>query len=136
MTSKPKPPTGEPAIRIVMMPRDTNAEGTIFGGVILSLIDQAAYVEAIRQAHHRYVTVAMRAIEFHQPVFVGDVLSLYAQAERIGRSSMTIHVRVCARRRRPADPAADPDAQVEVTEADVIFVAVDDHGRPTQILKH
>jgi len=128
MNHSPKPPSSEPAIRVVMMPRDTNAEGTIFGGVILSLIDQAAYVEAIRQAHHRYVTVSMNQVEFHKPVFVGDVLSLYAHTVRIGRTSLTIHVRVCARRRH------DPDELVEVTAADVVFVAVDEAGKPTLVL--
>jgi acyl-CoA thioesterase YciA len=127
MSGQPKPPTNEPAIRVVMMPRDTNAEGTIFGGVILSLIDQAAYVEAVRQAHRRYVTVAFHAVEFHQPVFVGDVLSLYAHADRIGRTSMTIQVHVRARRRH------DPDQVIDVTQAEVVFVAVDDEGRPTPI---
>ncbi len=127
MTQKLKPPSSEPAIRVVMMPRDTNAEGTIFGGVILSLIDQAAYVEAVRQAHARYVTVAIREVEFHQPVFVGDVLSLHADATRVGRTSLTIHVRVCARRR------LDPDQMVKVTEAEVTFVAVDDAGKPTPV---
>lgn len=129
MSHQPKPPSTEPAIRVVMMPRDTNAEGTIFGGVILSLIDQAAYVEAVRQAHHRYVTVAMHEVVFHQPVFVGDVLSLYASAVRVGNTSMTIKVRVCARRRH------DPDQLIEVTQADVIFVAVDDSGRPTAVFE-
>lgn len=128
MPHNPKPPSAEPQIRVVMMPRDTNAEGTIFGGVILSLIDQAAYVEALRQAHHRYVTVAFREVEFHHPVFVGDVLSLYGETTRIGRTSMTIHIRVCARRR------LNPDELVQVTEADVIFVAVGDDGRPVTIL--
>jgi acyl-CoA thioesterase YciA len=128
MSSLPKPPTSEPAIRVVMMPRDTNAEGTIFGGVILSLIDQAAYVEAVRQAHARFVTVAMREIVFQKPVFVGDVLSLYAQAIKVGRSSLTIEVRVCARRRH------DPDEVAEVTQAEVVFVAVDGAGRPTPIV--
>ena len=122
-----KSPTSEPAIRMVMMPRDTNAEGSIFGGVILSLIDQAAYVEAVRQAHARYVTVAMHAVEFHQPVFVGDVLSLYADAVKCGKSSLTIHVRVCARRR------INPDELVNVTEAEVVFVAVDENGSPVPI---
>ena len=129
MNHRPKPPSAEPAIRVVMMPRDTNAEGTIFGGVILSLIDQAAYVEAIRQAHHRYVTVAMREVVFHHPVFVGDVLSLYADAVSLGRTSMTIKVRVCARRRNA------PDQMVEVTQADVVFVAVGPEGRPTPIIE-
>jgi len=110
-----------------MMPRDTNAEGTIFGGVILSLIDQAAYVEAVRQAHRRYVTVAMREVAFHQPVFVGDVLSLYCDTVRVGRTSLTIRVRVCARRR------TDPDQDVKVTEAEVVFVSVDDSGKPVPV---
>jgi len=110
-----------------MMPRDTNAEGTIFGGVILSLIDQAAYVEAVRQAHRRYVTVAMREVVFHQPVFVGDVLSLYCDTVRVGRTSLTIHVRVCARRR------IDPDQDVKVTEAEVVFVSVDEAGHPVPV---
>jgi acyl-CoA thioesterase YciA len=129
MSIKPKPPSSEPAIRVVMMPRDTNAEGTIFGGVILSLIDQAAYVEAVRQAHHCYVTVAFDKVEFHQPVFVGDVLSLYAHAIRVGRTSLTIRVRVCARRR------TDPDQDVKVTEAEVVFVAVDDAGKPIAVFR-
>lgn len=128
MSRQPKPPADEPAIRTIMMPRDTNAEGTIFGGVILSLIDQAAFVEAIRQAHHRYVTVSFHEVEFHEPVFVGDVLSLYAAATRIGRTSISIHVRVCARRRQ------DPDQVVKVTEAEVVFVAVDADGKPTEVL--
>jgi len=127
MSHKPKPPNSEPSIRVVMMPRDTNAEGTIFGGVILSLIDQAAYVEAVRQAHRLYVTVAMREVAFHQPVFVGDVLSLYCDTVRVGRTSLTIRVRVCARRR------IDPDQDVKVTEAEVVFVSVDDSGKPVSV---
>lgn len=127
MANKLKPPGSEPAIRVVMMPRDTNAEGTIFGGGILSLIDQAAYVEAVRQAHHRYVTVAMHEVKFHQPVFVGDVLSLYGEAVRAGRTSLTIKVRVCARRRH------DPDQQINVTEAEVVFVRIDDGGKPVPV---
>ena len=127
MTHEPKPPTSEPAIRIVMRPADTNAEGTIFGGVILSMIDQAAYVEAIRQVHRRYVTVAFREVEFHKPVFVGDVLSLYAHATRIGRTSMTIKLRVVALRRD------DPERAVPVTEAEVVFVAIDDQGNTVPV---
>ena len=128
MSRQFKPPGSEPAIRVVMMPRDTNGQGTIFGGVILSLIDQAAYVEAMRQAHHRYVTVAFRDVEFHQPVFVGDVLSLYAETVRAGRTSLTIDVRVSASRRD------EPDQTVKVTKAEVIMVAVDKDGRATPVL--
>ena len=127
MSHQLKPPTSEPAIRVVMMPRDTNSQGTIFGGVILSLIDQAAYVEAIRQASHGYVTVSFHQVEFHEPVFVGDVLSLYAEATRVGRTSMTIKVRVRARRR------AEPDHDVNVTEAEVVFVSVDGDRKPVAV---
>ncbi len=127
MSPQPKPPSNEPAIRLVMAPRDTNADGTIFGGVILSLIDQAAYVEAMRQAHHRYVTVSFKEVEFREPVYVGDVLSLYAEAKRIGRTSITIQLRVCASRR------LDPDQVVHVTHAEVVFVAVGDDGKPVPV---
>ena len=128
MTHQPKPPVDAPAIRVVMMPRDTNPDGTIFGGVLLSLIDQAAYVEAMRQAYHRYVTVSFKEIEFHLPVYVGDVLSLYGETLRIGRTSLAIHVRVRARRR------SDPDQFVDVTEGEVVFVSVDENGDPIPVI--
>jgi acyl-CoA thioesterase YciA len=124
---KPKPPRSEPAIRVVMMPRDTNPEGNIFGGVILSFIDQAAFVEARRQSCQRYVTVMMNRIEFKKPVHMGDTLALYAQTTKIGRTSIHIHVDVVAER------FAEPGASVKVTHADVVFVAIDDQGRPTPI---
>ncbi len=127
MTHEPKPPVNEPAIRVVMMPKDTNAEGTIFGGVILSLMDQAAYIEAIRQAHRQYVTVSFKEVEFKKPVYVGDVLSLYSETVRIGTTSMAIRVRVCAHRR------TDPDKHVEVTQGELVFVAVDKDGQPVPV---
>ncbi|MFQ5494676.1 MAG: acyl-CoA thioesterase [Phycisphaerae bacterium] len=129
MTRHPKPASNEPAIRVVMMPKDTNAEGTIFGGVILSLMDQAAYIEAMRQAHHKYVTVSFNKVEFKKPVYVGDVLSLYSDTTRIGRTSMSILVRVRARRR------INPDENVEVTQGELVFVAVDDAGKPVAIIE-
>lgn len=116
--------TTEPAIRVVMMPRDTNGQGSIFGGVILSLIDQAAYVEAFRQCRSRYVTVAMHEVEFKQPVLVGDVLSLYCNVIRTGRTSMTISVRVCTWR------TPDTDEMLDVTQAEVVLVAVTEKGKP------
>ena len=123
----PKPPDDGPAIRVIMMPRDTNASGTIFGGVILSYIDQAAFVEARRQACHDYVTVMMNRVEFKQPVYVGDTLTLFAETTRIGRTSIHIHVNVVAER------FAEPSARVEVTHADAVFVAIDDEGHPTPV---
>src|SRR5262245_39173214 len=119
-----KPPTSEPAIRVVMMPRDANANHTIFGGVILSYIDQAGFVECCRQSPHRYVTVAMDKVEFHQPVCIGDIVSFYAQTLKVGRTSITVKVVVKAERlRRPPVPA------VTVTEAQLVYVAVDDQGK-------
>ena len=121
-----KPPSQQPAIRVTMMPKDTNAVGSIFGGVILSLIDQAAFVEASRQAPRKFVTVAMDKIEFHKPVQMGDIVSLWAETIRIGRSSITLRVDVLARSRYS-------DEEVRVTSAEVTMVSIDDSGNPTPI---
>jgi acyl-CoA thioesterase YciA len=110
----------EPAIRVVMMPRDTNALGTIFGGVILSHIDLAAAIEAHRYHAGRVVTVAMDKVVFKQPVFVGDLVSFYTDTVRVGTTSVTVKVSVWARRRFGSSD------YVPVTEADVTMVAVDD----------
>ncbi len=118
---------GEPAIRVVMMPRDTNALGTIFGGIILSYIDQAGAVEAHRRVPGRLVTVAMREVEFHQPVFVGDLVSFYADVLRTGRTSIAVKVVV------EADRRLRRLGKVTVTEAEVVYVHVDDDGRPLPI---
>lgn len=114
----------DPAIRVVLLPRDTNPQGTIFGGIILSYIDQAGAVEARKTAPRKFVTVAMREVEFHQPVFVGDVVSFYTQTTRVGRTSVTVQVEVEAMR------ATDPKKIVKVTSAEVVYVAIDDHGQP------
>lgn len=121
------PPADCPAIRVVMMPRDMNAAHTIFGGVLLSYMDQAGFVEARRQAHHRYVTVAMREIVFLEPVFVGDVVSFYGVTTRIGRTSITVQVTVLA------DRFSEPRAGVKVTEAEIVYVAIDETGQPTSV---
>lgn len=123
----PLPPGTSPAIRTVMMPRDTNPQGSIFGGVLLSLIDQAAWIEALRQSNRRYVTVAVNTVEFKQPVMVGDILSLWATTKKIGRTSINVHVDVRANR-----PESHQD-DIPVTAADVVLVAVDEHGKPTMI---
>ena len=124
-----KPPSGEPAIRVVMMPRDANANHTIFGGVILSYIDQAGFIEASRQAQHRYVTIAMDKVEFKKPVFIGDIVSFYAETTRIGKTSISVHVRVTGIRRAEGGPA---ESEV-LTEADLTFVAIDEHHNPIAI---
>lgn len=118
------------AIRLTMMPRDTNAHGTVFGGVILSYIDVAGGVEAIRHTrHNRFVTVAMKEVIFHQPVFIGDLVSFYAKTLKVGNTSITIHVDVEAER------FGTPGEIVKVTEAEVIFVAIDEKQKKVAIGK-
>ena len=124
-------PERMPAIKIVLLPKDTNAYGTIFGGVILSHIDLASAVEARKTAPLRFVTRAMHEVEFHEPVFVGDVVSFYTDTVRVGRTSVTVRVRVEAERWRPVVAAAGE--VVHVTEAVVVLVAVNDQGQAMPI---
>ena len=110
-----------PAIRLTMMPRDTNAHGTVFGGVILSYIDVAGGVEAVRNTkHERFVTVAMKEVIFHEPVFIGDLVSFYAKTLKVGTSSITVHVEVEAER------FGNKGQKVRVTSADLTFVAINE----------
>jgi len=127
--AKPSPSAGEPSIRVIMMPKDTNAHGTIFGGVILSYIDQAAAVEARRHGAARIVTVAMHEVVFHEPVNVGDLVSFYTRLLRVGRTSITVAVEVFSQRENGAEN------RVKVTEAEVTFVNVDENRRPAAIPK-
>lgn len=114
------------AVKVVMMPRDTNPFGTIFGGVILSYIDQAGAVGAqheIRRAgwpDQTIVSVAMNSVEFHRPVFVGDIVSFWTRMLRVGRTSITMHVAVEADRQGET---------VQLTEAEITYVAVDKMGQ-------
>jgi acyl-CoA thioesterase YciA len=123
------PATQQPSIRNVMMPRDTNALGTIFGGVILSEIDLAAAIEAHLYHPGKIVTIAMDQIVFKQPVFVGDLVSYFTKTLHVGRTSITVAVSVWAQRAR------DRSQTVHVTEAKVTMVAVDDEMRPTPIVE-
>jgi acyl-CoA thioesterase YciA len=121
----------DPAIRITLLPRDTNPQGTIFGGIILSYIDMAGAIEAHRRTGlPRFVTVAMREVIFHQPVFVGDLVSFYAETIRIGTTSITIRVVVEAERH-----GGTSRDRVRVTEAEVVYVAVDENRKKTAIKK-
>ncbi len=117
-----------PAIKLLLLPKDTNALGTIFGGVILSHIDLASAVEARKIAPHRYVTKAMREVEFHAPVFLGDIVSFFTETVRIGRTSVTVKVTVVAERW-----GGGRGEEVKVTEAEAVLVAVDENGRPRPI---
>lgn len=117
----------EPTLRVTMLPRDTNARGTIFGGVILSHIDLAGAVAARQRAPMDFVTKALREVVFIAPVYVGDLVSFFAAVVRVGRSSLTIRVEVEAERFN------EPGKRVRVTEAEVVYVAIDDSGKTTPI---
>lgn len=117
----------DPAIRVILLPRDTNAQGSIFGGVILSHIDLAGVTEARRHAAKRFVTVAMKEVVFRKPVFVGDTVSFFTKTKKRGTTSVTIRVEVEAQRWK------NPKERVLVTEAEITFVAVDENGKPTPI---
>lgn len=117
-----------PAIREVMMPRDTNPLGSIFGGHILSLIDLAAGQHARSVAPKKYVTKIMREVEFKAPVYVGDLVSFYAETLKVGKTSITIKVEVEAAR------GLDMVKVISVTSAEVIMVAVNDKQQPIPIL--
>jgi acyl-CoA thioesterase YciA len=118
----------DPAIRITLLPRDTNSAGTIFGGVILSYIDMAGAIEAHRHTRMpRFVTVAMREVIFHKPVFVGDLVSFYAETVNVGNTSITIRVIVETER------VGSTTEVLRVTEAEVVYVAVDERRQKTQI---
>jgi acyl-CoA thioesterase YciA len=117
----------EAALRVTMLPRDTNAHGTIFGGVILSHIDLAGGIAASRRAARNFVTRAMREVEFIAPVYVGDVVSFYTSVLRLGTTSITVRVSVQAER------GQEPREKVKVTEAEVVYVAVDESGKPVPL---
>ena len=122
-----------PAIKLLLLPKDTNAFGTIFGGVILSNIDLASAVEARKTAPHRYVTRAMHEVEFHEPVYLGDIVSFYTETLKVGRTSITVRVSVEAERWGSMHPRAGHGECVKVTEAVVVLVAVNDQGRAVPI---
>lgn len=117
-----------PAIRVVMMPRDTNAAGTIFGGLILSHVDLAAAVESHSHHEGKLVTVAMDEIVFRAPVLVGDVVSFYTSTQKVGRTSVTVDISVWSESRFGSQK------RHLVTEAVVTMVAVDDAGNSIPLI--
>lgn len=119
----------EPKIRVVMMPKDTNYQGFIFGGVILSHLDLAAAEEALQRAGRPIVTKVMREVDFAARVLVGDWVSYYTRTERVGRTSVTVKVLVVAHR------GARREELYKVTSAEIVFVAVDDEGKPAPVLE-
>lgn len=124
--TQPDHPTGEPALRTVAMPADTNASGDIFGGWILSQMDLAGGVVAERRAGGRVATVAIEAMRFHLPVFVGDRVSCYATIQRVGRTSIAVAVETWVVRR-------DGQEHVRVTEGVFTYVAIGPDRKPRPV---
>jgi acyl-CoA thioesterase YciA len=117
----------DPTLRVTLMPRDTNRHGTVFGGIILSHIDLAGAIAAKSSCGPlNFVTVALDHVVFHKPVFVGDIVSLYAETTKVGRTSVTTRVVVEATRLETRET-------VRVTEADVVYVAVDKDWKPMPV---
>lgn len=114
----------QPVIRIIPMPADTNANGTIFGGWVMAQVDLAGSVPATERARGRVATVAVNSFQFKQPVLVGDLVSFYAEVVRVGRTSITVDVEVYSQRQRYGTEV------VKVTQAQLTYVAVDDERRP------
>ena len=129
MTTAQLPPGEMPVLRIVPMPADTNAHGTIFGGWVMAQVDLAGSILPARIIRGRMATVAVKEFVFKQPVRVGDILSIYSSVTRIGRTSVTVDVEVFAERFQQQGEF------VRVTEALVTYVALDDAGRPRPIAK-
>ncbi|HEY5796606.1 MAG TPA: acyl-CoA thioesterase [Bosea sp. (in: a-proteobacteria)] len=121
-------PRGNLTVRINAMPADTNANGDIFGGWVMSRMDAAGGIAGVDRAQGRVVTIAVDAMTFIRPVKVGDVLSVYTEVEAVGRTSMKIHVEAWARRFRTS-------IHEKVTDATFTFVAIDEEGRPRPVPK-
>lgn len=121
------PKDREPTLRVVPMPADANQTGDIFGGWIMAQVDLAGSVPAMRVAKGRVATVAVNSFQFRQPVMVGDLVSIYADVARVGRTSITVNVEVYAQRR------PDEVECVKVTEATLTYVAVDNNRRPRAV---
>jgi acyl-CoA thioesterase YciA len=126
--SEDSEPRGVLTVRVSAMPADTNANGDIFGGWVLSRMDQAGGIAAVERAQGRVVTIALDAMTFIRPVRVGDVLEVYTEVESIGRTSMKVHVEAWARRFRIS-------VHEKVTDATFTFVAIGDDGVPRPIPK-
>lgn len=119
----------EPALRVLAMPKDSNPLGDIFGGWIMAQVDMAGAVVASQRAGGRVVTIAVTEFLFKQPVYIGDLISCYGKIVKIGRTSITVKVEVCAQRNR-----IEKDC-VKVTEATLVYVAVDENRKPKEIQK-
>lgn len=117
-------PAGQPALRVVAMPRDTNGEGSIFGGWLMSQVDIAGSIIALARARGRVATVAVNNFHFRKPVLVGDLLSCFANVKTTGKTSVTVHVDVYVQRN-----ASAPEC-LQVADAELTYVALDAKRRP------
>jgi acyl-CoA thioesterase YciA len=121
-------PDRQPTLRVVAMPGDVNALGSVFGGWIMAQVDIAASIPAIRHAKGKVATRAVNSFEFREPLFVGDVVSFYADLVRVGKTSLTVDVEVYAERLRQG-----AEKSIKVTQAQLTFVALDERGLPRKI---
>lgn len=128
VTKSNSPEIRDAAVRTLAMPADTNSAGDIFGGWLMSQMDIAGEITARQRARSRVVTVAVDGMEFHQPVYVGDVVSCYTNITRTGKSSLTIHIEVTAMRGSSGET-------VRVTDGTFVYVALDKNGRPCPLPK-
>jgi acyl-CoA thioesterase YciA len=128
VSEKPQPqtPSGELSLRVLAMPADTNPAGNIFGGWAMGQMDMAGAMHAASLTETRVATIAVDAMKFHKPVFVGDEVSCYTKIERIGRTSISILVQMWVRRARHGEP-------VHVTEGVFTYVSLDANGKPAEI---
>ena len=127
-SSEEHAPRGELTVRLIAMPRDTNSNGDIFGGWVISQMDQAGGIRAAEKAQGRVVTVAIEAMTFIRPVRVGDVLSVYTAVDHVGRTSLKLHIEAWAQRFRTHH-------REKVTDATFTFVAIDADGRPRPVVQ-
>ena len=118
------PPRNEVELRTVAMPADTNPSGDIFGGWLLSQMDVAGGTYAMARTGGRVATVGIEAMSFHRPVYVGDRVSCHCRTERVGRTSITVHVETWVRRTRPGQTPEE----IKVTEGMFTFVALGESG--------
>ena len=126
MTDKAGDARGEPALRSLAMPADANPNGDIFGGWVLAQMDLAGAVPAYAAAKGRVATVAVDALRFHKPVMIGDLVSCYANVERLGNTSISVRIQTWVRRRFD-------DSELKVTEGIFVYVAIDDSGQPRPV---
>jgi len=126
LTTALLPHRGEPVLRTQPMPSDLNGNGDVFGGWVLAQMDIAGGIMASRRAKGRVATVAITAMQFVEPIKVGDLVSIYGKVEKVGRTSIAIHIETVVLRQ--LDPA-----EIKVTEGTFVFVAIDENGKPRPV---